>query len=470
LKKKVLLLNAPSSSPDAPPIPPLGLLYLAASLQSRGFEVRVIDLDLEREKAQAARIAEICREFSPNLVGISGLTPQMDNLYALARGIKSALPSVPLVCGGAHASALPEQTMKECPQLDAVVTGEGELSFASVAEGKEFSEIPGAWFREGGKIVRGLPQAVLHDLDSIPLPARELIDLGRYEGWSPFKQRPSTHIIASRGCPFNCVYCSEKAVFGFGHRRRSPKKVVDEIQMLIEKYGIREIAFYDDLFTANKQWVMDICNEILSRKLKFSWKALSRVDTVSQEMLDKMKEAGCWLVFFGYESGSQRILDNINKKIRLEQSLEATKMARKAGLKAFGFFMIGNKGDTPETIRETISFAHKVRPDFCQFSIVRPDPGSPLYMEFKSEIEAKHISWGDYYAFPKDTTKMPLVGTNLSAEELMRFRDIALFSFYKRSMAKDALVHAKRREVAGLVRRVRDVYVPALKYSFFPIN
>ncbi len=468
----MLLLNAPSSSDDAPPIPPLGLLYIAAGLEARGHEVRVLDLDLERGKA--AGIANYCVEYAPHAVGLSGLTPQMDNLYAIAREIRKAIPSALLVCGGAHASALPEQTMRECEAFDALLVGEGELSFADAVEGKSFSKIAGSVFRDGGEIVRGKPLQPIHDLDAIPDPARHLLDMKKYAGWSPFLRTPSTHVIASRGCPFNCVYCSEKAVFGFGHRRRSPKKVVDEVEHLMKTYGIREVAFYDDLFTANKKWAMDICDEIIARKLDVSWKALSRVDTVSQELLDKMKRAGCWLLFFGYESGSQKILDNINKKIRLEQSVEATKMARKAGLKIFGFFMIGNKGETAETISETINFAHKVKPDFCQFSIVRPDPGSPLYTEFEAEIKAKHLSWSQYYAFPKDLNdleKMPIVGTSLSPQDLMKHRDIALFSFYKRTMAKDALLQLKSApHPSKLAKRLKDVYLPALKYAFFPIT
>ncbi len=468
----MLLLNAPSSSPDAPPIPPLGLLYIAASLEANGHEVRVLDLDLERHLT--AGIGDFCREYAPGVVGLSGLTPQMDNVYAIAREIRRALPGAIMLCGGAHASALPERTMNECAELDAVLVGEGERSFVEAAEGGDFAEIPGAVFREGGEIRRGKPLQPIQDLDSIPDPARHLVDLKKYAGWSPFEKRPSTHVIASRGCPFNCVYCSEKAVFGFGHRRRSPKRVVDEIERLVKTCGIREVAFYDDLFTANKKWVMDICDEIIARKLGVSWKALSRVDTVSQELLDKMKQAGCWLLFLGYESGSQKILDNINKKITLEQSVQATKMARKAGIKVFGFFMIGNKGETPETIRETIRFAHKVKPDFCQFSIVRPDPGSPLYHEFESEIGAKHLTWSQYYAFPKDLKdleKMPIVGTDLSPRDLMDYRDIALFSFYKRTMVKDVLMHAKSVRRAGkLFNRFKDVYVPALKYAFFPIT
>jgi len=370
-------------------------------------------------------------------VGISGLTIQMENVFKIAGAIKAASSKIIVVAGGAHPSSLPELTLEEgkgC--IDIVVVGEGEYTLLDLTQNRPWEDIPGIVFNTFNQTHRNKPREPISDLNAMPFPARDLLKMEKYSGWGPLKNAPSTHLIASRGCPFDCIFCSEKAVFGRNHRRRDPEKVVDEIEYLIDAYGIKEVSFYDDLFTLKKDWVISVCDNILQRGLRIDWKALSRVDTVDRDMLHHMKDSGCWMLFFGFESGSQLILDAIQKKQTVEQNIRAAELTKESGLDIFGFFMLGNAGETEETVIQTIKLARKIKSKHSQFTIVRPDPGSDLYFSHIHEIEEKNISWSEYYAFPKDTAKIPVVGTTMTVEDLLYFRQLALQCMGRKALIK----------------------------------
>ena len=433
--KKILLLNPPTPAVEEPTVPPLGIAYIAAFLREKNIDVDIIDLDLEREKKDI--ISDYILAENPDIVGISGLTIQMENVYRIAETLKKASHNIIVVAGGAHPSSLPEQTLKEgMGYIDIVVVGEGEHTLFDLAHHTSWEDIPGIVFIKNNQVHKNQHRKPIADLDLLPFPARDLLKMERYRGWGPLKNIPSTHLIASRGCPFDCIFCSEKAVFGRNHRRRNPERVVDEIEHLICEYGVKEISFYDDLFTLKKDWVVSVCDEILRRGLKIDWKALSRVDTVDYDMLKHMKESGCWILFYGFESGSQLILDNIQKKQTVEQNVHAAELAKKAGIEIFGFFMLGNAGETEETVIQTIKLARRIKPKHSQFTIVRPDPGSDLYNSHIQEINEKRISWSEYYAFPKDTAKIPVVGTTMTVEKLLYFRHLALICMSRKALLK----------------------------------
>ncbi len=433
--KKILLLNPPTPAVERPSIPPLGIAYIASFLREKNIDVDIVDLDLERDKMDI--ISDYVLTKNPDVVGISGLTIQMENVYKIAEAIKKASGKIIIVAGGAHPSSLPEQTLKEGKDcIDIVVVGEGELTLLDLARDMPWEDIPGIIFIKNNQIHKNQYRNPISDLNSMPFPARDLLKMERYRGWGPMKHPPSTHLIASRGCPFDCIFCSEKAVFGRNHRRRDPERVVDEIEHLINEYGVKEISFYDDLFTLKKDWVISVCEKILQRGLKIDWKALSRVDTVDSDMLKYMKKSGCWIVFYGFESGSQNILDTIQKKQTVEQNVHAAELAKKSGIEIFGFFMLGNAGETEETVIQTIKLARKIKPKYSQFTIVRPDPGSDLYNSHMQEINEKGISWSEYYAFPKDTSKIPVVGTKMTVEELLYFRQLALKCMSRKALLK----------------------------------
>lgn len=448
----VLLLNPPAHQEGKPSIPPLGLGYIAAVLRENNINVDIIDLDLEKDKFK--RISDIIKTLKPRIVGIGALTLQVENVYAIADIIKGISDSILVVIGGPHASSLPEQTLLEARgNIDIAVVGEGEYTFLDIVNGKELKDIPGIVYRKDGTICKNGRRPPISDLDSLPLPARDMLPIEKYRGWGPLRNLPTTHLIASRGCPFECIFCSEKAVFGKTHRIRKPEKIVEEVQHLIDRYGVKEVAFYDDLFTLNKKQVLSICREIERRKIRIDWKTLSRVDTVDFEMLKAMKAAGCWMISYGFESGSQEILDAIRKRQTVEQCLHAAHLTQKAGIRIYGFFMIGNIGETKETICQTIQLARKLKPDYCQFTIVRPDPGSYLYNTYKQEIERANIPWREYYAFPRKVSKMPVVGTKLTVEELFGYKELAYMHLGIKVMIKGIL----KGVLTGDIRLVRKI-------------
>lgn len=472
---KILLLNAPTDNCEAL-VPPLGICYIAAVLREK-HEVKLIDLDLEKDKMNY--LGKIIANLRPRTVMISALTPEVENAYYIAKIVKSVDKETIVIIGGPHASALQQRTLEECKDIDIVVTGEGENIAKEICEiiendgnflkniQKNLKGIKNIGFRKNDKVFLTKKEIKLVDVDALPLPARDLLKFNKYQGWGPKKGNPSTHIIASRGCPFNCVFCSEKVVFGRGNRRRSPKKVVDEIEILKNKYKVKEFSFYDDLFTANKQWVKEVCEEIIRRKINLPWKSLSRVDTIDLETLKLMKKAGCWLIFYGYESGSNEILKNINKMTSIEQGLKATAMTKQVGIKIFGFFMIGNIGETKKTIKETVKYIKKVSPDYTQIAIVRPDPGSPQYFQYKDELEKKHTSWKDYYAFHKDAqARLPIVGTDLTLDELIIYKEIGRFYSSKKTLFLN-LLRNLIFNTKHFPEMFKKIYLPALSEKKF---
>lgn len=451
---KTLLINPPTPTTEEPSIPPLGIAYIAAFLRDNNIKIDIIDLDLEREKFQS--ISDHIISLSPDLVGIGGLTLQMENVYRLAKIIKKISNNIIVVVGGPHPSSLPEQTLKEgAGDVDIVVMGEGEYTLLDIVKNKPWEDIEGIVYTENNTIHRNKKREPISDLDSLPWPARDMLKIERYRGWGPLKKVPSTHLIASRGCPFDCIFCSEKAVFGRNHRRRAPEKIIAEIEYLMNEYGMKEISFYDDLFTIKKDWVISICQETKQRGIKIDWKVLSRVDTVDYEILKYMKEAGCWIIFYGFESGSQKILDDIRKKQTVEQNIKAAELTKKAGIEMYGFFMIGNIGETEETVYQTIKIARKIKPKHYQFTIVRPDPGSDLYNSYVQEINKKGISWSEYYAFPRDISKIPVVGTELSNEELIDFRNLANRSMSLKSLFKYAIKSLLTLNIKQFIRIIK---------------
>jgi len=452
----VLLLNPPTYQEAKPSIPPLGLAYIAAVLREHAIDVNIVDLDLDRHKLRD--IPSILRTLDPKIVGIGALTLQVESLYAIARIIKNVSKSILVVTGGPHPSALPEKTLSDAMgNIDIAVVGEGEYTFLDIVNAKKPKEIPGIVYREKDAIYSTQPRKPIADLDSLPLPARDMLPIERYRGWGPLKHLPTTHLVASRGCPFDCIFCSETAIFGKTYRKRRPEKIVEEIQYLIEKYRVKEIAFYDDLFTLNKKQVLSICDEIKRNKIRVYWKTLSRVDTVDFEMLKVMNEAGCWLISYGFESGSQKILDAIHKRQTIEDCLRAAYLARKAGIQIYGFFMIGNLGETENTVCQTIYLARKIRANYNQFTIVRPDPGSHLYNMYRQEIETANIPWREYYAFPKKPSEMPIVGTKLDAKKLLFYKEVAQMCVSAKGLIKGVLKAILTGNIGLLIKAARFI-------------
>lgn len=362
---------------------PLGLAYIASVLEQSGHKVIVNDLNVEPYK-----IDNILKNESIDLVGISASTPMIKAVWSISKRIKNYDNHITVVLGGPHPSALPVESLTH-EDVDIVVRGEGEYTMRELCEKIETNAIDlesvnGISYKSNGHIMHTSGREYIKNLDELPFPAYHLFpSLDNYTPSQPLlsNSKRSAAIITSRGCPEQCIFCY-KDVFGNRYRMRSPKNVIDEWKMLVEELRVREIAVQDDSFTLHKKRTIEICNGIKKEGLDIDWSTPNgiRVDTVNFDLLSSMKQAGCKLVWFGVESGSQRVLDDIvQKRIRLIQVEDAVKTAKRAGLEVGTFFVLGMPGETEEEMQMSIDFAKKLDPDYCQFTICGPFPGTRLY-------------------------------------------------------------------------------------------
>jgi radical SAM superfamily enzyme YgiQ (UPF0313 family) len=381
-KNKILLINPPSEFKT--PVLPLGTASIAAYLKENNIDVSVIDA--WAEELNFKELENRISQSKANIVGIYMVSPRYNEAKVTIEMCRKTLPNSLIVAGGPHPSAVPVETLKEIPQLDICAIGEGEITMYDLAQNMSLAKINGIAYRDKitNEIITTVPREFIKNLDDLPFPARELFPLNKYKTHPPYgRKNPYFTMITSRGCPFQCAYCS-KDVFGQNYRTRSPKSVCDEIEELVSKYNAREIHFYDDDFTIDMDRARNICDEILKRNIKIIWSCTTRVDLVDEELLKKMKKAGCWLISYGVESGNQQILNSINKGFTIDQVISAFEMTRKIGISTLAFLMIGLPGETKQTIQETVDLAKKLKPDFVSWGILVVYPGSHLFKLIQS--------------------------------------------------------------------------------------
>ena len=302
------------------------------------------------------------------MVGISCFTLGRTGAARLAAEARRALPHAHIVMGGPHATFFPEHMLAN-PAVDTVVLGEGEETIVELVErlalGGDLSDIPGLALRSRGAVVRTPARQRTTDLDGLAFPAYDAFDLSLYK--SPeipgqYQSLTGTHLLSSRGCPFRCGFCSVNRFFEGRWAKRSPGNVADEVQRLIEDLNVRHIYFSDDLFTLDRQRIVDLCRELEERKLHFVWMAETRVDLVDEELLILMRRAGCYRIYYGVESGSPRVLKAANKGFTVQDVRQAFALTHRAGMEPCCFLMVGNPGETPDTIGETVELIHAIRP------------------------------------------------------------------------------------------------------------
>lgn len=412
---------------------PLGVAYLAAVLEKEGYIVKIID-----SPPLSYNISDIIKqtlEFKPDIIGISAVTPTFYKAKEVAEKLKEVI-SVPILIGGPHPTALPDETLSyEC--FDIGVMGEAEetiLELVKIIENQDFTKlenVPGIVFRKDGRVVKTALRPFIHDLDSIAFPARHLLPpLSAYHPTpATYKKLPIGTIMTSRGCPFKCTFCS-RAVFGSSYRFRSPKNVVDELEILVKDSHAAEIRVWDDTFNADPKRAIAICDEIVKRKLSISWTCLARVNFAKPEVLAAMKRAGCWQISYGIESGNNEILKNIKKGITIEMVREAVKETKRAGIASLGFFIIGLPGDTEQTMRQTIDFAKSLDLDAANFTICTPFPGTELYETLKQKGEIKKIEYDKLMVNLPD--KLYYVPQGLDEATVKKYERMAYREFYLR--------------------------------------
>lgn len=425
---KILLINPPGKTSFI--TPPLGLLYLAASLRKAGHQPLILDFLLE--KFDQNSLFKIITQ-GVKVIGISAVTPLIHNAIFLADLIKKKFPEKIIVLGGPHPTLLPKETLENCQGVDFIIKGEGEErinSFIDYLEGKKKEEgLDGIAFKKDGEII-DLPQKkYIENLDNLPFPARELVSIEKYSEVLDSAKKPATTLITSRGCPFKCIYCS-KPVFGNFFRARTPENILKEIEFLKEKYKIKEIIFYDDSFTLDRERIIKLCQLLIEKNLNISWKCETRVNLIDEELLQLMKKAGCHLIGYGIESGNQEILNILKKGITIAAIQKAVKMTKKAKIDALGYFMLGIPGETEKEIKETINFAKSLNLDFVQFSIATAYPGTELYALAETQGKLPKDFQGAFYALGSQEEITSLC--DLTPQILKSYLKKAYRSFYLR--------------------------------------
>ncbi len=407
----------------------LGLACISAQLLKNGHEVKILDLNIYDSPDEKLR--KVVSEFKPDFAGITSTTPLIYKAYSIATAIKAIKKDSIIIAGGPHPSALPEEVLRES-EIDCVVKGEGDFILADIVENRFSPDIPNITYKVDGEIKKSLVQDYsIADLDSLPYPAYELFDIKSYsQPLISSRRAPLGYIETSRGCYAKCIFCN-KNIHGFKVRMKSPLRVVDEMEKLL-KLGFRELHIIDDIFTANMDRAHKICEEIIRRGLKFPWypRGGIRVEKVNPELLRIMKRAGCYRIPFGIESGSQRVIDVINKKIMLAWAEKAVAMAKDAGLETECYFMLGHPTETEEDILKSIEFAIKLDPDYAKFALTIPLPGTPMFddMMAKGQIKTKDWSKYNFSVSPRDLYDHD----TLSWEVLEKYLDISHRRFYFR--------------------------------------
>lgn len=381
--------------------PPLGIAYIAAILEKAGHEVKVMErrwmiggrrrtpknLEVLNEATRAA-----LREFRPRLIGITATTPQMSDAFRTATVAKLYDPSVLVVMGGCHSTVEPERTLEQCEQIDAVVRGEGEEPMLELANGVSPALVDGLTLRANGGFTHNPPREFVRDLDELPYPARHLLSRKAYFTPNATTLRGfflnATNIFTTRGCPYSCSFCARdclaKANTGPYVRFQSPEYVVSEIEHLISRYGVNGILFAEDIFALRDSRVVRLCEKMLSSgtSKKIVWGTNLRVDFANPSLLKLMRKAGCVRIIYGCESGSQRILSLLGKKVTVEQNEAAVRLTKEAGISCEVNMMLGLPTETEEDILATIGFLKRCRPDRVNKGKLYPIPGTLLYSEF----------------------------------------------------------------------------------------
>jgi len=379
------------------PSPPLGLAYLAAALEKAGVEVEIHDFVVFPyiEVEFRSKLAQ----FNPDIVAATAVTMTFDRAIQAIQQIRRWGFNCLTVMGGPHVSFCAEDTLSAYPELDLVVLGEGEETLVEIAleadKERNWLHIPGLVFRRAHSIVSTGKRPHFIDVNTLELPARHLLALGRYRALGM-----PISMTTSRGCPYACIFCVGRKMVGAKVRYRDPIKVVDEMETLAG-YGFCQINVADDLFTANARHCLAVCDEILKRDLKVKWTSFARVDTVSLKVLQRMKEAGCQAVSFGMESGNAEILKIIRKGITLSQVIEAVNLCNQVGILPHGSFILGLPGETPETLKQTLAFGEHLKKLGVSygFHLLAPFPGTRVRQD-SAELGITILSndWADYHA------------------------------------------------------------------------
>jgi anaerobic magnesium-protoporphyrin IX monomethyl ester cyclase len=377
----------PSNAPwyQGKKLPPLGLSYVAGAVEKVDFKVEMLDNYMLNKPIE--EVKQLVAKLNPAIVGITCGSATYRRCLETAQAVKETLPSCRVVVGGWHASYMPDSLLEQAA-VDFVVMGEGERAMTELARhittsnpGKVPVGIAGVGYKHDGALVKNAPKFI-ENMDEIPFPARHLLPMHLYDRTIEFlNAKPADVMNISRGCPFSCAFCETKRLWGSACRTFSPARVMDEVRFMVDKFGTRGIYFINDNFTIKRNETLQLCDLMRRSGLDLEWVCDTRTDLVTKELLEKMRDGGCKAIWFGVESGSQRVLKQINRTITLEQTENAFRLCKQVGIRIACSFMLGFPDETREDLEATRKFADKLDPDWCQFNVFIAYPDSSLYQQ-----------------------------------------------------------------------------------------
>lgn len=405
-------------------LPSLGLAYIAAVVEKAGHEASI--LDCTAEKIALNDIENKLRTYKePDFIGLTATTALITNALKVAETAKKLFPEAKVIMGGVHPTVMPDEVLSD-PNVDFVARDEAEMTFLDIVNSKQPKDILGLSYKDENGIHHNPDRPLIKNLDDIPPPAYHLLPMDKYyPAIGNYKRLPAMSIFATRGCPGRCTFCHR--AFRGVVRPRSARNIIDEIKILQKNYGIKEINFYDDTFTLFKKIVREFCEIIIDEKIDLTWSCFTRVDYVDYDTLKIMKKAGCHLILFGVESADENILKNIKKNISLDQVKRVVKWCREIGIDTRASFMLGNPGETVETMGKTIRFAIELDPDEVQFNITTVYPGTEMYDWAK---EHGYITVKDWSKYNMSDVVMEL--PTVTPEQLEEYYAKAHKAFYLR--------------------------------------
>ena len=453
---KILLINpAPTGTLKATGVlfPPLGLLYIAAYMEREGHQVTVRDLAIRKKKEDI--------DFKKyNVVGISTDTTRHRQALQLAKKAKTMDCTV--VMGGPHPGYVDEEILST-RKVDFIVRGEGEVTFSELVaalqkKDRQLDSIQGISFFSNGELVRTPPRPFIENLDSLPLPARHLINMEDYRRTN-FGGRSITPMITSRGCPYQCAFCASSHFFGTRVRTRSIETVLNEIEEIYCQYHFNAIAFLDDTFNLFPKRVIELCRGITARKFDLWWWNLSRIDLLlrNEEMVQEMVRAGARAVFIGVESSNPKTLEELRKGIDVKETVQTVEMLKRKGLEIHASYILGGLHDTVKTIHDTIRFAKRLDTNVAQFAILTPYPGTAIYQQVKDRISKWRSPWSFF-----DMQHLVFKHDHLSFIRMEWLLLKAHLLYYTRSKKgiQDIWYHIKKHRlgIQTLLRFLRDYF------------
>jgi anaerobic magnesium-protoporphyrin IX monomethyl ester cyclase len=404
--------------------PPMDLMMMAASLEELGFDCKIRDYPIEKKGWDACR-SDIY-DFKPDYLIVSTTTSTVTEDLLSCAIAKSSGAQVVTIAKGADLSITAIDVLHQCKDLDIAITGECELAIKDIVTMQDrLALVPGIAYRNMRTVTRNTDRAFVEELDFLPLPARHLVRNDLYTRLDT--GAPMAVIETSRGCPYRCIFCLAGIVYGHKVRSRSVESVIKEIIECVHRYRIHDFHLKSDIFTWDKEWVMKLCHSLIDQKMRINWLCNSRVDTLDAECIRTMKQAGCWAISLGVESGNQDILNKIKKGITLAQSTEAVRLCRESGIKTYIYFLIGFPWDTEETIKDSMQFARQIGADFADFFVVYPFRGTELETAAREcgLLDAESSCKRAYADSAIDTLFLP-------RQKIERLRKEALKKFYLR--------------------------------------